>query len=296
MWTDTPKKKETKISYTTRSALKAKKDAKLRKFSRDAYHYINQLFGDVSLRAVIQESMKGMPRWKMVHILLDEDDPDFRGGAHHILKGPGGETWDSLEVGLQDMHCNPNDTLCQSYSIAKYLDVLKVSDEVLNSPKKAFGHKYLLNRNRQFKLVQALRKTLSNPSVVEQLHYSVTIKIDNKWFMLGIDAKYRKKTTTARKGLVAKIRSILRDWKSFGWEHYDQDKKYSKRFTPFYKRKTPRVARSHIKKSIVKRKIKYISRRHGIENKSVRKNNLYTPSGSTNSRSRSKFRRKKIKF
>ena len=94
----------------------------LKLFGKDHYTYINQIFGDVTVRQIIKEVYA--PRdWNFVAI--PQTEGRFRGSYHHVLekKGKNGEIiqWCSVEEGFQ-VDINENDTLCQSYTLLKYLN------------------------------------------------------------------------------------------------------------------------------------------------------------------------------
>jgi hypothetical protein len=91
-------------------------------FSQEHYTYINQIFGDATVREIIKE-MYTERDWNFV---VNDADVDFEYSNHHILEKPGkdGKTvkWCSVDEGFQNININKNDTLCQSYTLLKYLN------------------------------------------------------------------------------------------------------------------------------------------------------------------------------
>lgn len=67
-------------------------------------------------------------------ILKSEDSgPEFENSFHHFCGTVcGKDRWCSVEEGLQDIDIYPNDTLCQSYSLMKYLGLIQETDTELN--------------------------------------------------------------------------------------------------------------------------------------------------------------------
>ena len=91
-------------------------------FSQEHYTYINQIFGDKTIREIIKE-MYAPRDWDFV---VEDATEEFEYSNHHVLvkKGKNGEftKWCSVDEGLQNTNINKNDTLCQSYTLLKYLN------------------------------------------------------------------------------------------------------------------------------------------------------------------------------
>jgi len=96
-------------------------DDKLRLFSNKHFTYINQIFGDETVREIITE----MYAERDLKFAIEETGAEFEYSNHHVLVKPGksGETakWCSVDEGYQNILINKNDTLCQSYTLLKYL-------------------------------------------------------------------------------------------------------------------------------------------------------------------------------
>ena len=106
-------------------------ESKLEDFGNRHYDYINQIFGTSAIREVIQSKYPQSHDW----ILKSEDSgPEFENSFHHFCGTVcGKDRWCSVEEGLQDIDIYPNDTLCQSYSLMKYLGLIQETDTELNT-------------------------------------------------------------------------------------------------------------------------------------------------------------------
>ena len=94
---------------------------KLRLFSHKHFTYINQIFGDETVREIITE----MYAERDLKFAIEETGAEFEYSNHHILVKPSKagepEKWCSVDEGYQNILINKNDTLCQSYTLLKYL-------------------------------------------------------------------------------------------------------------------------------------------------------------------------------
>ena len=92
---------------------------KLLKFSKKHYTYINQIFGDATVREIIEEEYPTTWEFK-----VDKAGPEFGNSFHHTVRDR--ETLDvvcSVVDEQQDLYKNINDTLCQSYSMMNYFEI-----------------------------------------------------------------------------------------------------------------------------------------------------------------------------
>lgn len=93
-------------------------------FLWDHFEFINQIFGDPTVRAII---CKLFPRkdgvvfgvLKNVPFGLNNSSP------HHVLvnRSDGTLAWCSIASGIQNPDVFRNDTLCQTYTLMKYLNI-----------------------------------------------------------------------------------------------------------------------------------------------------------------------------
>ena len=79
---------------------------KITEFSNNHYTYINQIFGDLTVRDIITELWTNKNDWKLV---AEKAGNEFENGFHHVLerKNNGKKIkWCSVEKGYQNMDVN----------------------------------------------------------------------------------------------------------------------------------------------------------------------------------------------
>ena len=100
---------------------------KLLAFSKRHYTYINQIFGDATVRQIIEEEYPTTWQFKVA-----KAGPEFGNSFHHTVRD---REQPELVVcsgvdGVQDLNKNVNDTLCQSYSLLNYFEIpIQLSEE-----------------------------------------------------------------------------------------------------------------------------------------------------------------------
>tara|TARA_Y100001935_G_C17277838_1_gene495723 strand:+ start:16 stop:933 length:918 start_codon:yes stop_codon:yes gene_type:complete len=92
-------------------------------FSNYYQTYINQVFGDETVREEVQKILKPRSQWEIAEA-IPADDNAFESGddsMHHILrkKAKKDVIWCSDAINYQNTDINKNDTLCQSYTLLK---------------------------------------------------------------------------------------------------------------------------------------------------------------------------------
>jgi hypothetical protein len=91
----------------------------LEEFSKKHYTYINQIFGDATVRNIIEEEFPTTYAFE-----VEETGADFDFSYHHTVKDKdNGHILCSVDDGYQNIYKNKNDTLCQSYSMLTYFDI-----------------------------------------------------------------------------------------------------------------------------------------------------------------------------
>ena len=103
------------------STIKANCSAeKLLAFSKKHYTYINQIFGDASVRRIIEEEYPTTWEFKVA-----KAGPEFGNSFHHTVRDRDDPQLIvcSGEDGVQDLNKNVNDTLCQSYSLMNFFEI-----------------------------------------------------------------------------------------------------------------------------------------------------------------------------
>jgi hypothetical protein len=193
-------------NYGLRSLKKrkrAERSQKLEKFSQDHYWYINQILGDQTLREIIAEQLPSDTGWKLVTIPSGEE---FENSWHHVCKKRK-KVWNSQTVGIQNIYDHPNDTLCQSYSVLKFLGLIESGD-------------VSLTKKIQTRMVAMWHGLLDNEKIKEQIIHSVmeyTVKKSR-----GVNRRDYVMKNVAPRGpkIITKIRQVLKDWENFGWEYF----------------------------------------------------------------------------
>ena len=210
---------------------------KLKAFSMRHYYYINQLLGDLTLRAVIEEEFKSPGGWALA---IEPSGPEFEGSFHHYCTR-GATKWCSADEGIQVLRVHPHDTLCQSYSMMKYMGNMRDTDAALT-------------KDLQERMVVMWRGILANRKVQDQLIASVKQIVDlEDWPRKDLQAlaqehgvraneksskiisDLRKKGVTRREylmqlvtprsnGIIKKINTVLDDWAEYGWRWYQLKK------------------------------------------------------------------------
>ena len=191
-------------------------------FSFEHLTYINQIFGDERIREIITESYA--PRdWYFAVVPTGEE---FENSSHHVLKkeGKNGETdiWCSVDKRFQNTNINKNDTLCQSYSLMKYLN----------------KHIYNNMKKRQKEMIKMYRNIMVRPDFKEGLQERVE-EMNKK--IKKLNKKTKKKTnpdiwrdyTLKKKTYLNKdfttlydeILSILDKWEKYGYWYFIKDGK-----------------------------------------------------------------------
>ena len=93
---------------------------KLLAFSEKHYTYINQIFGDATVRQIIEEEYP--TAWEF-HVA--KAGPEFGNSFHHTVRDRDDPDLFVCSVmdDIQDLHKNVNDTLCQSYSLMNFFEI-----------------------------------------------------------------------------------------------------------------------------------------------------------------------------
>jgi hypothetical protein len=166
--------KRTKIKYD-----------KLKKFGNKHYYYINQIFGDLTLREIIMEQFP-RKRWR----LASQRYPGY--GHHHVCKRKG-KRYDSIDSGLQSP-VHPTDVLCQSYRVLFYLGALNSKER-------------LLTKEIQFKMIKMWKIILKNKIIKEQIEF--TASEGKVW-----------QNINRGKNIIKKIKEVLNEWKKYGYKWF----------------------------------------------------------------------------
>jgi hypothetical protein len=253
-------------------------------FSRAHMSYINQIFGDATIREIIQEIYKLEGK-----LIIEPGGANFEHSVHHVYYYNADEEPShnnnnntvnnatvnnysnvknnannnsknnsnsnaknnsnnddfisskvcSVDLGFQDIHVDVNDTLCQSYSLASYLQV-----PFDNTPSKNASVELKFEKHRA--LIHMYRMLLENKAFIRELNAIITNKDNKQIWQDTIDdenpffiiEKFKKP-----KVVIDKIRTVLDIWERYGWQFFVGDGKCRKVKQDGGKRKTRKVKR-----------------------------------------------------
>jgi hypothetical protein len=192
--TNTKTKTRKNKSFTTLCS-----QEKLLEFSLNHYTYINQIFGDLNIREII-ETIYPNPRFRFeTQTFTNVDDQETQ---HHVLLDTiTNEFVCSVDKGDQ---YRPNDTLCQSYSLLYYFKVKIDKNE----------------KKKQIQMVKMYRKILSNDKFIYELSQFIHPK--NKSWKNYTTSKLtnlcNKKTTVD--DIINKMHQTLNEWEEYGYKYF----------------------------------------------------------------------------
>ena len=181
-------------------------ERKLINFSKKHYTYINQIFGDISVREIIKEVY---PNDKFNFVVLKANDIDnFENNSlHHVLEYvKSGRQLCSVQQKHQDLTKNLNDTLCQSYSLMNYFGI-KISR---------------VRRKKQEDMVRMYKTLLNNDEFVKKLNDDILTNKKNKkiWVDYSKPKKYLDMNVN---NLVKNINMVLDNWNDYGYNYFIGD-------------------------------------------------------------------------
>lgn len=181
-------------------------NADLKTFGKHHLTYINQFFGDETVREIICEVFPTQSeKYKLV---VEESGPEFEGSFHHYIevksKRKNPKKICSVQNGHQNINVNKNDTLCQSYSLLTFFDIA-----IDPCP-----------RRRQLDMVDMYRNVLlGNPAFTKALGDITIAKNKKRWedFTHPMTNHYLPVGKTA---LIANIRRVLDEWEAYGYLYF----------------------------------------------------------------------------
>ena len=173
-------------------------ETKLSVFSKKHYTYINQIFGDETVREIISEVFPN-PKYSFA---VQNANADFDADSkHHILLN--NETKEevcSVDNGNQNMNANINDTLCQSYTLLTY-----------------FGHKIPKNRiKKQLLMIEMYTTLLKNKDFVKKLDSEILGVKENKHLWVDYTRTVEQNVNMNKDVILRNMKDVLKKWKSYG--------------------------------------------------------------------------------
>jgi hypothetical protein len=201
-------------------------------FGRAHMSYINQIFGDETIRDIIQEvfPMGGQ-------LVIEPADENFEYSVHHVYyadedEDPLSELTEeeqaarganfantrvcSVANDYQDIEVDINDTLCQTYSLMSFLhiDFDKTASKIATRAQKYAKHKAM---------IKMYRDILDYPDFRRQLASIVKDSKNKKLWKDTVDESHpffinqRLKTVDR---VISNIKRVLIIWEDYGWQYF----------------------------------------------------------------------------
>tara|TARA_Y100000389_G_scaffold202567_2_gene248236 strand:+ start:487 stop:1182 length:696 start_codon:yes stop_codon:yes gene_type:complete len=173
----------------------------------NSFHHLCVKPGSIDPRNLKVKQLKEILKKEGVDTKGLKNKPDYVYKTWLALKDTAAvDSWCSVDEGLQNIHVHPQNTLCQGYSVMKYLGHIKKTD---GNPTK-----YLQNR-----MAKMWKHIVSNEKISDQIIFSVQQKSDDGGFLM-------KDVSPRSKGIIKKINKILDAWCDYGWKYFSAKEKF----------------------------------------------------------------------
>jgi hypothetical protein len=175
--------------------------SRLIQFGAEQFTYVNQIFGDLTIREIICEVY---PSEHYELVALDDPEYDY----HHVVIDKQTATKIcSFERGYQDTVSNKNDCLCQMYSLLTYFDMQISTDSETNQKNMILMLRRILQNNE---FITKIDEILLDPDNEKLWEITRTFKKNDKKYYVKMD----------KLKLFAKINRVLDDWNAFGFNYF----------------------------------------------------------------------------
>jgi hypothetical protein len=192
----------------------------LNNYSYEHFTFINQIFGDATVREIITKIFRNNKYAFYVEVVPEHGD--FDEGFHHILvnkKNHEETLYCSVDRKHQFLKKNVNDTFCQSYTLLKYLN--RPLDEIYDDKSLKSNEKmYMVHRE----MIKMYRHILSNKRFIKEFN---SIDFVNTFNEDGRTKTFRNFTRKGHPALnmtsekiLVKIEDTLKKWETYGYWHY----------------------------------------------------------------------------
>jgi hypothetical protein len=174
----------------------------LEKFSVEHFTFINQFFGDQTVREVIAEVFPNA----RYQFKIEEMGKEFENSFHHVLIDitKKNKRVCSIEKGHQDLAVDKNDTLCQSYSLMKFLGAPIKKNKIQKQIDMVLMYDVLV-RDKDF--MKKLRDTIDIPN--------------SAW--IDYCKEGHPPIAMTEKTFLRKTREVLKKWKEYGYLYFIGD-------------------------------------------------------------------------
>lgn len=196
-------------------------ETKLSNFGKKHFTFINQFFGDVQIREIIAEIFPN----KKYRLEVEAADETFEYSKHHYLYeikydrngnelvGKGKRVC-SVDGKYQNIYINKNDTLCQSYTLLRYL-----------------GYNFNLKMSRkdiQLRMCQMYKDIIENERFIDIIKREILPLHENKnrWidYTKGnepfITMKQLRESDNKYEYFFRNVKDVLSKWESYGYFYF----------------------------------------------------------------------------
>jgi hypothetical protein len=179
------------------------------------FTYINQIFGDASIRQIIEEEYPST--WEFQ---IAKAGPEFGNSFHHTIRDreqPNLFVCSGVE-GIQDLSKNINDTLCQSYSLMNYFEIPLHSSEEKGIKKKMYQEQNQMAMIQMYRDI--LNGTLENYEDIdfkELITNEILSDKRNKNLWRNFASGRAKHLNMNPEILFKNIEDTLDEWEEFGY-------------------------------------------------------------------------------
>ncbi len=183
-------------------------NAKLLQFGWTHYTYINQFFGDLEVREIIEQC------FHKKDVRFDHYDDDAFGYHHYVINIQHGDVICSIGEGVQNTDININDNLCSTYSLLAYFGVpFSKSSHTNQLQMIAICHRILGDKHFR---ASVDARILTDPQERKRWENYRPRNNTNRVFYVKMDSDTFWK----------KIDNVLDEWSEFGHLYFIGDGKY----------------------------------------------------------------------
>ena len=180
-------------------------------FSRAHMSYINQIFGDQTVRDIIMEIFPNPGT-----LIVEDGGSDFMNSYHHLFMNEEGKKVCSVALRYQNLSVDINDTLCQSYSLMKYLQI-----PFDTTPSKTAT--IAIKKERQMTMINMYRIILNNEQFINSLSNEIVFETNNTLWLDSVNHKknfFMIKQFKNAAPIIRNIHRVLDIWEDYGWCYF----------------------------------------------------------------------------
>jgi len=200
-------------------------DVKLEDFGRKHYTYINSFLGDQTIRDIIVNDVKPFNRAKY-GLYVEHANDTFDGRSHHVLIDCDGVLQCSTNepgdnrvcYGFQDININKHDTLCQSYSLLLYYDIIQ---KYTAKPNDHESH-YII----QMEMINLYREIINSKSFGEKMEDENILSYANRkayWNDIEKSSQCVRPISGDMNKILRKLNETLNEWEAYGYLWFTGD-------------------------------------------------------------------------